>query len=73
MRIVEIGIPGQLVEEMRGKYCAIDKTLVQKLLPDRPVRSNKGSYGKVLMIGGQKGMSGAICMASLGAMRVGAG
>ncbi|MEF9958577.1 MAG: NAD(P)H-hydrate dehydratase [Niameybacter sp.] len=73
LRIVEIGIPGQLVEEMRGKYCAIDKTLVQKLLPDRPVRSNKGSYGKVLMIGGQKGMSGAICMASLGAMRVGAG
>ncbi len=42
-------------------------------LPSRAVDSHKGSYGRVVLIGGSVGMSGAISLAGLGALRGGAG
>lgn len=39
----------------------------------RPADSNKGMYGHVLVIGGARGKSGAPAMASLAALRTGAG
>jgi ADP-dependent NAD(P)H-hydrate dehydratase len=41
--------------------------------PARPADSHKGTYGRVLIIGGSRGMSGAACLAGLGALRGGAG
>ncbi len=42
-------------------------------LPSRALDSHKGSYGRVVLIGGSIGMSGAISLAGLGALRGGAG
>ncbi len=45
-------------------------------LPEAPKRADnahKGSFGRVLLIGGNRGMSGAISLAALGALRGGAG
>jgi ADP-dependent NAD(P)H-hydrate dehydratase len=42
-------------------------------LPRRPVESHKGNFGHVLLIGGSRGMSGAIALAGLSALRTGAG
>jgi ADP-dependent NAD(P)H-hydrate dehydratase len=42
-------------------------------LPSRTVDSHKGSYGRAVLIGGSVGMSGAIALAGLGALRGGAG
>ncbi|MBW3541649.1 MAG: NAD(P)H-hydrate dehydratase [Planctomycetes bacterium] len=45
-------------------------------LPAPPVRPNdahKGTFGRVLVVGGCRGMSGAVCLAGLGALRGGAG
>ncbi len=41
--------------------------------PARPFDSNKGMYGHVLVVGGSVGKSGAPGMASLSALRIGAG
>lgn len=46
---------------------------VRSLLPARPVDSHKGTYGKVLVLAGSEQMPGAAIMASLGALRSGAG
>ena len=73
LRIVDIGIPKILVEQMACKHYVIDEAMVKNMLPERPTRSNKGTYGKVLMIGGQVGMGGAICLASKAVMKMGAG
>lgn len=73
LHVVDIGIPQTLVEKMQSKYYAIDAKMVKDMLPERPIRSNKGTYGKVLMIGGQVGMGGAICLASQAIMKMGAG
>ena len=41
--------------------------------PERSADSHKGTYGRVLIVGGSRGMSGAACLAGLGALRGGAG
>lgn len=43
------------------------------VLPARPEESHKGSFGSVLIVAGSRGMSGAACLAGLGALRGGAG
>lgn len=42
-------------------------------LPDRPADAHKGTFGRVLIIAGSRGMSGAAALAGLGALRGGAG
>ena len=42
-------------------------------LPPRVEESHKGSYGRVLIIAGGRGMSGAAALAGMGALRGGAG
>lgn len=41
--------------------------------PVRPTDAHKGTFGRVLVIGGSRGMSGAPSLAGLGALRGGAG
>ena len=41
--------------------------------PDRPDDAHKGTFGRVLLIGGSRGMSGAISLAGISALRGGAG
>ncbi len=41
--------------------------------PVRPADAHKGTFGRVLVIGGSRGMSGAPSLAALGALRGGAG
>ncbi len=43
------------------------------MLPPRKADSHKGDYGRALVVGGSRGMSGAIAMAGLATLRSGAG
>src|SRR5437868_5529621 len=42
-------------------------------LPPRPPDSNKGNFGRVLVLAGSRGMSGAAVLTAGGALRAGAG
>ena len=46
---------------------------VLKLLPDRNPKAHKGDFGKVLLLCGSKGYTGAAALAALGALRAGSG
>ena len=46
---------------------------VLKILPDRAVDSHKGDFGKILLLCGSKGYTGAAYLAAVGALRSGAG
>jgi NAD(P)H-hydrate epimerase len=50
----------------------ISNTPLPRLAPRKP-ESHKGDYGRALLIGGSRGMSGAIALAGLAALRSGAG
>ncbi len=46
---------------------------VLKILPDRAADSHKGDFGKILLLCGSKGYTGAAYLAAMGALRSGAG
>lgn len=51
----------------------LDQSLLLRVLPRRQRNSHKGSYGHVLVVGGDHGMGGAVRLAAEGASRAGAG
>jgi ADP-dependent NAD(P)H-hydrate dehydratase / NAD(P)H-hydrate epimerase len=70
LRVVPIGIPrGAPVEPSAG---AIDASILS-LAPARGPRSTKFSSGQVTIAGGSRGLTGAVRMSSLAAIRAGAG
>ena len=46
---------------------------VRSILPDRNPWGHKGSFGKVLLLCGSRGFTGAAYLSAMGALRVGAG
>jgi len=70
LRVVPIGIPpGEPGEAAGGEIT----TEVLDLLPRRGPRSTKFSSGQVAIAGGSRGLTGAVRMTSLAAVRAGAG
>ncbi len=51
----------------------LDHNKVLSYLPDRNLYAHKGDFGKILLICGSKGYTGAAALASMGALRSGAG
>ena len=43
------------------------------VLPERPADSHKGDFGFALLVGGSRGMTGAISLSGMAALRGGAG
>lgn len=51
----------------------LNHTDVLRILPERPVEAHKGDFGKILLLAGSVGYTGAPVLAALGALRTGAG
>jgi len=51
----------------------LDKDSVLALLPDRDPWGHKGTFGKILLLCGSRGYTGAAYLAAMGALRTGAG
>lgn len=69
----DIGIPCQVIDKMSFQYQFLVDHEAYDVLPVRQSQSNKGTYGKVLLICGSKDMTGAAVLAGKGAYRIGAG
>jgi len=70
---VDIGIPSGIVRKVRKAGHLIGQADVRALLPKRPKKLHKYTAGKVLMVAGSKGYTGAAHLASQAALRSGAG
>jgi len=55
------------------EYRKLDHEKVLSLLPDRAVDGHKGDYGKLLLLCGSRGYTGAAYLSAMGALRAGAG
>lgn len=55
------------------KPLVLDQKKVHKLLPERSVDSHKGDFGRLLLLCGSRGYTGAAALAAMGALCSGAG
>lgn len=72
-RLVDIDIPASIVEHCPSLYFTLGEHEAKALLPCRPSRSHKGTYGKVNLFMGSRHMPGASILAGKAAYKVGAG
>ncbi len=72
---IDIGIPEQAVRAIAPEPLprVLDADTVRALLPVRPPTAHKGDAGRVAIIGGARGMTGAVALAARAAVRMGAG
>ena len=70
--VVDIGFPEEAILKAQPDAMYFQKEDLE-LLPKRKNYSNKGTYGKVLIIAGSKGMAGAAYLSACAAYRSGAG
>lgn len=71
--VANIGIPACALKSRDVRCELIDADMAANLIPRRRQNSNKGDYGKVLIITGSAGMAGSGCLAAAAALRSGAG
>jgi len=70
--VADIGFPQKAVEAVNSQYFIYDTSDLAKI-PERKNYSNKGTYGKVLVIAGSINISGACYFSAKAAYRMGAG
>lgn len=71
--VSDIGISTDSICEDQEIVRTAGKDIYRKMLPDRPEDSNKGMYGRLLVIAGSKGMAGAAYLNAHAAYMTGAG
>lgn len=71
--VPDIGISTDSICEDQEIVRTAGKDIYRKMLPDRPEDSNKGMYGRLLVIAGSKGMAGAAYLNAHAAYMTGAG
>jgi ADP-dependent NAD(P)H-hydrate dehydratase / NAD(P)H-hydrate epimerase len=69
--VISIGLEPYMEDELMAETLVPSE--LRTLLPARPADSNKGTFGKVAIIGGSGRYPGAVLLAGRGAQRVGAG
>ena len=73
LEVVDIGFPEQVVDAQGIKVQWTTAAQASEWIPQRPSASYKGSYGRVLVVAGSTGMTGAAALTSEAALRAGAG
>lgn len=73
LHVAPIGVISKAQRMLEESEQLIDEAFIKTLLPRRRLVSNKGSYGRALMIAGSENMPGAALMSVSAAVRAGAG
>jgi NAD(P)H-hydrate epimerase len=72
--IADIGIPAEIVEGLDGpRVELLTRAGMRELVTPRSPDTHKGDYGRVLVVAGSRGKTGAAHLCASGALRSGAG
>jgi hydroxyethylthiazole kinase-like uncharacterized protein yjeF len=72
--IADIGIPSDIIESLEGpRIELLTRDAMRAVLDPRPPEAHKGDFGRVVIVAGSTGKTGAAHLAGLGALRSGAG
>lgn len=73
VEIIPIGIPDEIVEKFESYNYLITHEYVSSVLPERKPDGHKGTFGKLFLLAGSTGLTGAAVLAAESALRVGCG
>lgn len=73
LTVADISLPRALTDKTGPGRYLLTKELVASWVLPRPAVAHKGNFGRVLVVGGARGMLGAACLAAFAALRTGAG
>ncbi len=75
LEVADIGVPGELLEAGESDEAVelVAAPELRRLMPPRPRDAHKGMFGHALVIGGSAAYPNAPVMASIAALRIGAG
>jgi NAD(P)H-hydrate epimerase len=71
VEVLDIGLHADLGDSITTEL--LTDAWAGAALPERPAESNKGTFGRVLIVAGSERYTGAAALAALGALRAGAG
>ncbi|SEA73595.1 NAD(P)H-hydrate dehydratase [Psychroflexus halocasei] len=71
MKILDIGLLQK--HHLKSEYNYIDQKFIKSIFKKRETFSHKGTYGHLVLVGGQKGMFGSVMLSAKAAMRSGVG
>ncbi len=71
--VADISIPQTVTDTQQLQINVTDAEFVRDIIPERNDNSQKGDYGKLLVVAGSRGMTGAAYLASQAAIKSGAG
>ncbi len=71
--VVSIGLNEQAIEEAVSSTFFINKKVIKSKLKPLSKFAHKGTQGHALIVGGSLGKSGAVCLASKAALKIGCG
>jgi len=73
LTVVDIGVPDFIAESVDSKVYLIESSDILPRLPERPAAAHKGTFGKLAILAGSRGMTGAGVLCSQASLRIGAG
>jgi NAD(P)H-hydrate epimerase len=73
VHVVDIGVPAEIIHEAEAAAELIEPAQVRPCFPRRRREAHKGDFGRVLVVAGSVGMTGAAALCSEAALRIGAG
>ncbi|RCW49272.1 MULTISPECIES: NAD(P)H-hydrate dehydratase [unclassified Halanaerobium] len=73
IRVADIGITDNVIKKHTSNLKVLSDREILALLPERKRDGHKGSFGKVLIIGGKMGMEGAAVLSGESCLHTGAG
>jgi ADP-dependent NAD(P)H-hydrate dehydratase / NAD(P)H-hydrate epimerase len=72
--IADIGIPSAVIDELEGpRIELLTRETMRPLIEPRPYDAHKGDFGRVLVVAGSAGKTGAAHLAAMAALRSGSG
>lgn len=73
LKVIDIGLPDEVVDSFDISLSLITREYVSEVVPDREPTAHKGDAGRLFIVAGAVGLTGAATLAANAAMRAGAG